>query len=341
MNSKTRYGLLAASGVALALAFKSARRPARTMRGDVVLITGGSRGLGLRLAEEFALLDCSIAICARDSAELERAGEVLESKGARVMTVVCDVADEGQVAAMIHQVRNRFGRIDTLVNNAGVISVGPLENMSKADFEDAMNVMFWGVVHCSLAVLPEMIERGAGRIATITSVAGKVSVPPLLPYSCAKHAAVAFSEGLRSEVSQYGVSVSTIAPGLMRTGSHRQAQFKGQHKKEALWFMLGATLPLVSMDVSRAARQIVRAVQNGKAEKILSWQASLLSRTHGAFPGIVSEILSLVNRVLPGKGQSSEIVNGATIEDSAGPLFRALTSLGRVAGEQLNERPVS
>jgi len=341
MNSKTRYGLLAASGVALGLAWKSARRPVKTMRGDVVLITGGSRGLGLRMAEEFALLDCSLAICARDADELERAREILESKGARVMTVTCDVADEQQVAEMMQQVRARFGRIDTLINNAGVIRVGPLENMSKADFEDAMDVMFWGIVHCSLGVLPEMMERGAGRIVTITSVAGKVSIPHLLPYSCAKHAAVAFSEGLRSEFSRYGIKVSTIAPGLMRTGSHRQAQFKGQHKKEALWFSMGATLPLVSMDVDRAARQIVRAVQDGKSEKILSWQASLLSRTNGAFPGVVPRLLSLVNRFLPGRSHSSEVVNGAAIEESAGPLFRALTSLGRTAGEQLNERPAS
>jgi short-subunit dehydrogenase len=339
MNAKTKYGLLAATGVAIGIALKASRGTEQTMRGDVVLITGGSRGLGLRLAEEFASLDCTLALCARDLAELQRAREILLGKGAReVMCVQCDVGDQIQVDAMIHQVRTRYGRIDALINNAGIIRVGPLENMSKTDFEDAMNVMFWGVIHCSLAVLPEMIKRGSGRIATITSVGGKVSIPHLLPYSCAKHAAVAFSEGLRSEVSKYGVSVTTIAPGLMRTGSHRQAQFKGQQEKEASWFTLGATLPFVSMDVDRAARQIVKAVQNGKAEKILSWQASLLARTHGAFPGVVPDILGLVNRLLPGKSaQPSGIVKGAALEDSAGPLFRAVTTLGRKAGEQLNE----
>ncbi len=344
MNSKGVYSLLAAVGLgALGFALKAASRRPKPMRcGDVVLITGGSRGLGLKLAEEFGLLGCSLAICARDGAELNRAKSILVNLGIKeVFAVVCDVSDQNQVASMLREVHHHYGRIDTLINNAGVIRVGPVENMTKSDFEDAMNVMFWGVVHCSLAVLPEMLERGSGRIATVTSVAGKVSIPHLLPYSCAKHAAVAFSEGLRAEVAGSGVTVTTIVPGLMRTGSHRQAQFKGQQAKEATWFTLGATLPLVSMDAGRAARQIVQAVDRGEATKILSWQANLISRTNGAFPGLVPDVMSLANNLLPAKaGQSSGVISGSVIEDSGGPIFRAITTLGRTAGEELNERGI-
>jgi len=342
MNQKAKYSLIAAVGLGLAAAIRAARQSPRPMRGDVVLITGGSRGLGLRLAEEFGVLGCSLAICARDAEELERAKSILVERGVRkVMTVVCDVSDECQVASMVREVHAHYGRIDTLINNAGAIRVGPVENMTKGDFEDAMDVMFWGVVHCSLAVLPEMMERGSGRIATIASIGGKVSIPHLLPYSCAKHAAVAFSEGLRAEVGRNGVKVTTIAPGLMRTGSHRQAQFKGQQIKEAAWFTLGATLPLVSMDAGRAARQIVRAVERGESTKILSWQASLLSRTNGAFPGLVPDILGLVNRMLPDKVEEpTGVISGSVLEDSAGPIFRAVTTLGRNAGKELNEHAV-
>src|SRR5439155_11331763 len=118
-------------------------------------------------------------------------------------------------------VRSRFGQIDILVNNAGVIKVGPLDTMAVEDFEKAVAVMFWGVVYPTLAVLPEMRRRRSGRIAAITSIGGKVSVPHLLPYCCAKFAAVGFCEGLRAELAPYGIRVTTVVPGLMRTGSHR------------------------------------------------------------------------------------------------------------------------
>jgi short-subunit dehydrogenase len=199
-------------------------------------------------------------------------------------------------------------------------------------------VMFWGVVHPTMAVLPEMKRRGRGRIATITSIGGKVSVPHLLPYCCAKHAAVAFCEGLRAEEAANGIRVTTIAPGLMRTGSYRKAEFKGQHEKEAAWFSLGATLPLVSMNVDRAARQIFRAIERGQSEKILTVQASLLARANGMFPGAIPDLMGMVHRMMPEPTTDrASIATGAFAEDSAGNFFRALTALGRKAAHGLNE----
>ena len=124
---------------------------------------------------------------------------------------------------MIDAVSRHYGHIDILVNNAGEIMVSPFENLTTADFERAMAVMFWGTLYTTLAVLPSMKARGQGRIVNVTSIGGKVSVPHLLSYSCAKAAAVAFSNGLRNEVRQFGIDVTTIIPGLMRTGSHVNA----------------------------------------------------------------------------------------------------------------------
>ena len=112
-----------------------------------------------------------------------------------------------------------------------------------ADFEDAMGTMFWGMVYTTLAALPQMTERGAGRIVNITSIGGKVAVPHLLPYCCAKFAAVGFSEGIRAELAKDHIKVTTVVPGLLRTGSHANAVFKGDHHKEYGWFSLAATRP--------------------------------------------------------------------------------------------------
>ncbi|HUQ90846.1 MAG TPA: SDR family NAD(P)-dependent oxidoreductase [Bryobacteraceae bacterium] len=309
--------------------------------GQVVLITGGSRGLGLAMALEFARAGCRIAICARDEDELDRAREIVAKSGSAVLAVPCDVSRPDQVEHLVETVRSRFGAVDILVNNAGQILVAPVENTTVADFERAMDVMFWGVLHPTLVVLPEMKRRGYGRIATITSIGGKVSVPHLLPYSCAKFAAVGFCEGLRAEMAPHGVHVTTIAPGLMRTGSHTKAEFKGRKQDEARWFSLAATLPLISMDAERAAAQIVDSIRRGESEKILTTQASLLARVNGLFPGFIPDLMSIANRLLPeATGDRHSKSTGAQLEPDQSNLLRSLTALGRKAGRRLNQGAV-
>jgi NAD(P)-dependent dehydrogenase (short-subunit alcohol dehydrogenase family) len=319
------------------LLMRKSRRPS-DIRGDVVLITGGSSGLGLALASEFGRQHCRVAICARSAGHLHSAQLLLKKQGIDALAIPCDVSDPTQVEAMIRQVEDHFGPVDILVNNAGEILVAPVENTTPADFERAMNVMFWGVLHPTLTVLPAMRARRKGRIATITSVGGKVSVPHLLPYSCAKFAAVAFCEGLRSEMSRYGIKVTTIAPGLMRTGSHVNARFKGDHEREAAWFSAAASSPLMAMNAERAAAQVVSAVRRGSAERILSTQANLLARLHGAFPGLVPDLLALVNQCLPAAtGDSTTEKRGVDLARKQGRFLDLLTTLGRRAGARLNQ----
>jgi short-subunit dehydrogenase len=330
--------LVPITAFALALVGRTALRRARTtdLRGQVVLITGSSRGLGLALAREFARARCRLVLCARMTAELERARQTIPLSDADVLTQTCDVTDRQQVASLIQSATQRFGRVDILVTNAGQIGVGPLATQTVEDFERMMAVMFWGVVYPTVEVLPQMRARRTGRIATITSIGGKVSVPHLLPYSAAKFAAVGFSEGLRAELARDGITVTTVVPGLMRTGSHLNAEFKGQHRKEFLWFSLGATLPLSSMSAEDAAHRIVAAIARGDAEIILSWQAWLLARAQGLAPALTSDVLGLVNRILPGPGGMGE--QAASGWASQSPLTRsALEALGRRAAERLNQ----
>ncbi|HEY4088583.1 MAG TPA: SDR family oxidoreductase [Bryobacteraceae bacterium] len=323
---------LAAAGIA---AF---RKRQIDLTNQVVLITGGSRGLGLAIAQEFGKRRCRLAICARDEEELNRARVQLESAGREVLTVPGDVSDPSSIRNMFTAVREHYGRIDILVNNAGQIRVGPLGNLTAADFEQALSVMFWGTVYSTLEVLPLMREQGGGRIVNVTSIGGKVSTPHLLAYSCAKAAAIAFSEGLRSEASRDGIHVTTVVPGLMRTGSNVNAIFKGKQEEESAWFGIAAALPFLSIPASRAARGIVCAVRRGTSETILGIPAVVLAKAYAMCPGTMSRVLTIVNSLLPSPtpGASSE-ETGLQLEPSHGSLYHFLTTLNRKAGRQLNQ----
>ena len=331
------------AGVGLFLGARALRRrlqPPADFRNAIVAITGGSRGLGFALALEFAQRGARLAICARDEETLHEAEHRLHAYGAEVYAFRCDIGVRAQAEEFIRNVQQRFGRIDVLVNNAGQIEVGPLESQRIEDFEQAMLTMYWGMVYTSLAAYPHMATRGAGRIVNITSFGGKVAVPHLLPYCGAKFAAVGFSEGLRAELAKDHLQVTTVVPGLLRTGSHMNATFKGDHQKEYSWFSLGASLPLVSMHARRAARKIVDAAARGTAEIVLTPQAKLAVAVHGLAPGLVSDIAGLANRIMPGTG--SRRPQRYTGKESSTPLTRSvITRAGRNAARDFNQHPDS
>jgi NAD(P)-dependent dehydrogenase (short-subunit alcohol dehydrogenase family) len=338
-NERRMIALTAAGLGAGALAARWLRPGSEAdFTGKVAFVTGGSRGLGFILARELLGEGCRVAICARDAAELETARVELAKYG-DVYAEQCDISDRQDVERTIAAVTGHYGAVDILFNNAGVIQVGPLSAMTIADFEEAMDSMFWGVLYPTLAVLPQMRQRQSGWIVNITSIGGKISAPHLLPYSSAKFAAVGLSEGLRAELARENISVTTIAPGLMRTGSHLNAFFKGDAEKEFSWFSLGASLPFISMDAERAARQIIQSARKGEAERILSLPAAFAARIHGLFPGTTSNVLGLVNTVLPGTGSSiTGRVPGAIAENRLGSkLLDSLTEFGRSAARRFNE----
>ena len=306
------------------------------LRNKIVLVTGGSRGLGLVLAREFAHNGARIAICARDDQELQQAIDDLQSRGADVMAVKCDVTNTSDVDQMMNRIRERFGKIDVLVNNAGTIQVGPLEVMKREDFEQAMQAHFWGPLNTMLAVLPEMRERQDGRIVNISSIGGKIAVPHLVPYSASKFALVGLSKGLNAELRKDGIAVTTVCPGLMRTGSPRNANFKGKHRDEYAWFSISDSLPVTSIKAERAARQIVDACKQGRAELVITVQAKLAVTFDALFPELSAEMLALTNRLLPGPGGIGErSAKGRDSSSSWSPSW--LTKLTEEAAINNNE----
>lgn len=318
-----------AAGAGLAARELVRRRSGYDLHGKVALVTGGSRGLGFAIADELVREGTRVVICGRDEARLERARALLAARG-DVRAIRCDVGSREQVEGMIAEV----GRIDVLVNNAGVIAVGPIETTRVEDFEDAHAIMFWGVVYPTLAVLPQMTERGEGRIVNITSIGGKISVPFLLSYNAAKFAAVGFSEGLRAELAGKGVLVTTVVPGLMRTGSYVAALFKGQRKTLYSLFAPMSATPLSTISGRRAARKVVAALKRGDPELIMTAHANLAARANGVAPATMQRVLGVVARTLP-KGGGAEPLPGweidPTIDDS--PLL----ALGRKARADLNQ----
>jgi short-subunit dehydrogenase len=298
------------------------------LRGTRAVVTGGSRGLGFALARELRAQGARVAICARGEEQLLTARAKL---GDDVVAIPCDVADRRQVEAFLDEV----GPVDVLVNNAGVIAVGPWQTQTVDDYRELLDIHFFGVVHTTLAVLPSMIERGEGRIANVTSIGGKVSVPWLLPYNASKFAAVGFSEGLRAELAGTGVKVTTVVPGLMRTGSFLAAWFKGDRAplEYGLFAPLSGT-PATTVSAERAARRIVGAVRRGDAEVTLGLHALLAARTSGLAPAVVQTVLGLAARALP-EVRGTQRVRGSDIDSAVDDL--PITAPGRHAAERLNQ----
>jgi short-subunit dehydrogenase len=329
--------LWAGAGLASWLAYRAYRAgTAYSFTGKTVVLTGGTRGLGLVMARQLADAGANLAVCARDSEEVQRAHEELTRRGARVVAQPCDLRYRANVHEFIEETRRSLGSIDVLINNAGIISTGPVETMTLEDFQDAMDINYFAAVHTILEVLPEMQARREGRIVNVTSIGGKVSVPHLLPYCGSKFALVGLSEGLRAELAKDGIVVTTICPFLMRTGSPRNALFKGQHRAEYAWFTISDSLPGVAMSAERAARKILNACRHGEAEVVLSLPGKLAALAHGIAPGLVSDINGWVNRLLPGPGGiGTQAARGSESESSAAPSV--LTTLTERAARENNE----
>ncbi len=300
------------AGVALAgYALTRLRRDPHFFADKVVLITGGSRGLGLAVARRLRVEGASLALVARDPDELERARQNLlsiarpdgGSDPGEVLAYPCDLGRPEEIPEMVHHVVQHFGALDVVINVAGIIQAGPLQNMTVGDFERTMQINFWAAFHVNRAARPHLHgERGA-RIVNIASVGGRIAVPHLAPYSASKFALVGYSGALAAELARDGIRVTTVSPGLMRTGSHVRAEFKGQRAKEFDWVATSDSFPLDSTSAESAARRIVEACRRGQAVLTFPLSSRVAEIAQAMFPNLTATALEWVNRhVLPAPG---------------------------------------
>lgn len=309
--------------------------------GKVVAITGGSRGLGLVMARELGGEGARLALIARDRDELMRAHEELKTQATAVLTIPADVRDRGEATRAIERIVRELAAIDILINDAGIIQVGPMDHMKVTDYEDAMATHFWGPLYTMLAAIPRMKERGGGRIVNISSIGGKIATPHLVPYCASKFALTGLSDGVRAELAQHNIRVTTVCPGLMRTGSPYNAWFKGQHRAEFTWFHVASSIPGVTMDARRAAHQIIEACRYGDAELILTLPAKVAVLVNAVLPGAVAQAMIIANRLLPAEGGAAGDAARSGWQSPSSYAPSKLTTLGDRAAAENNELPAA
>jgi NAD(P)-dependent dehydrogenase (short-subunit alcohol dehydrogenase family) len=326
-------------GAGAGIAFWGIRRRLRRLdfRGLSVVITGGSRGLGLEIARQLAAEGALLALLARDPEELERAGNELAHLGADVLVFPCDVRNRERVAGTVAAILNSRQKIDVLINVAGVIQVGPFENLELEDYQESVDTHAWGPLHLIRAVAPDMQRRRQGRIVNVSSIGGLVAVPHLLGYCMGKFALTGLSDGFRAELAKDGIYVTTVAPGLMRTGSQVNAFFRGQHRKEYAWFAISGANPLLSTTAGHAAKKIIEACRYGRPRLIITFPARLLHLANALFPGLTAFATGLAARLLPGP-VAPEVNPLKTGSESASPAAPSiLTKLSDKAVREHNE----
>lgn len=305
---------------ATALAYKALERMNRiNFKGKLVLITGGGSGLGFALARQFLGHGAKVIVCGRKEHKLKIATQRLENEG-ELYYFPCDIRSANEVASLVGSVMRRHGIIDILINNAGIIHVGPQESMNDSDFCDTMNTNFWGTYYMCRQWLPYL--RPGARIVNITSIGGVIPVPRMLPYTVSKFAAYGFSEGLRTEVNDLGIKVTTVVPGLMRTGSHVNAIYHAHVENEFKWFSFGAGLPGISMAVEKAAASILHGVRFGKARVYLGWNTPVAHWIYMAMPGFTTKAMNLANLLIESKA------SGKTMQSAKGSQLNRPTVLG-------------
>lgn len=295
-------GFMLGAAFAAKLVAKKINPPRKVQLNEkVVLITGGGRGLGLILARKLAARGAMVIICGRSEETLKKAAEDLSFISERYIAIPCDITKREEVQELIRKIRQKTGEIDILINNAGIIQAGPVETMTKTDFEEAMDTHFWGPFYLMDEILPDMKKKKEGHIVNIASIGSKISFPHLLPYNTSKYALAGLSEGLTAELKKSNIHLTTVYPGLMRTGSPRNIDVKGQHRKEYTWFKVSDSLPFISINAEKAADKIIEAMRDRKRTLTLSLPAKVAAAVHGIAPELTIACLNVIDSLLPAR----------------------------------------
>jgi NAD(P)-dependent dehydrogenase (short-subunit alcohol dehydrogenase family) len=193
-----------------------------SLRDQVVLVTGASSGIGRETALTFARQGAAVVLAARRRTQLEAVAAAVIAEGGRAMVVPTDVTDLKAARVCVNKVRRKFGRLDILINNAGILLLAPIEELAAADFEAMLRVNVFGALFMMQAVLPLMREQERGTIINVASLAGRRGVTPLGGYCATKFALVALTEALRTELDPSKIHVGLVMPGVVDTPMAQQ-----------------------------------------------------------------------------------------------------------------------
>lgn len=227
----------------------------------VAIVTGASSGIGRATALALAKQGACVALAARRADALLELSEQIKALGREVLVLPTDVTRREQVEAMVQTALSQWGRVDILISNAGEYIQAPIIELDPADLQRSLDVNYFGGVYCIKAVLPHMLAQKSGHIVTVTSMDGKIGLPPDAPYVSAKFALTGFMEVLRQEVSDQGIAVTNVLPGRVDTVMIEHLRFS--------WVS-----PKISPET--VARAILDAIRKRKPIVIVPPQAKLL-----------------------------------------------------------------
>ena len=234
-----------------------------SLSGQVAIITGGSAGIGRAIAARLAQEGASLMLAARSASRLEEAAAELRAAGATVQTVAADVSDPGDLTQLVDATLSEFGQIDVLVNNAGIDCYHHFHTLEMEDILGTIETNLTGTILLTRLVIPHMLERSSGHIINVASTAGKHCPGFASVYGATKAGQIAFTQGLRGEYGDRGISASAICPGFTRSGGiyDRMVQATGKTTSS----LLGST----TTDAVAAA--VVKAIRTGTPELIVNW----------------------------------------------------------------------
>ena len=254
-----------------------------------VLITGASQGIGKATALLFAQNGYNLVLASRRVEPLTATAQEVQSLGQKVLSVPCDVKDPQQVANLVNKALAEYGSIDVLINNAGIYSSGTVEDFSLEDWHQTIDTNLWGYIHTIHALLPSMLARGSGTIVNLVSIAGKVPIAYLVPYSTSKFALTGLTEAMHSELKPKGIHVCGIYPNVIKSSLMERAIFRGKDEQDAE-ARRNQLNQVISTPVVEKPEDVAKAIWDGvknQRSEVLVGSANVAKAAYGVFPGLM------------------------------------------------------
>lgn len=266
----------------------------KDVKGKVCLVTGASQGIGKSIAIEFAKAGCHVLLLARSKDKLQLAVNEIRQSGGKADSIVCDASNTELLRKEIQSAEAEFGSIDILINNAGAGTFKPMHLMSAAEAELPILIPVMAATVASHAVIPGMIKRKSGHIVNLTSPAGYVAFPYMLPYTAARHAMVGLSLGLHDELKKRGIGVTLLCPAQVDTG-----YFERNDADMGYYPRISKMLPVLKPEL--VARKTLKAVQKNRREWIFPFSLWILIRFYQTLPRFSRIFLTMFGLYQPSR----------------------------------------